>query len=237
MKLSELVTLREINKDVAKEMVEKFHYSHLLGPCSYSLGIFYKKEHDFFYSHEELIGCMTYGVPLGRLSVKSISEKLEAYQSLELTRLFIHDGYEKNIESYSISKSFYWIRKNLPEVEVLLSYSDPEYGHKGTIYQATNWLYQGRGFSIMEKYQLSLTKDPYEWIHHRTIYDLYGSVGVEDLKKTIGRTFWLKTTTNKHRYIYLLRNRKYWLKHLKYPVLPYPKTIDDEEEVIREIIV
>jgi len=199
MKLPEAVSIREITKETAQEMVERFHYSHILGPCSYSLGIYYKQAHPFFEEHEELVGCLTYGAPIGRLSVKSISEKLEAYQSLELTRLFIHDGYEKNIESFSIAQSFHWIRQNLPDVEVLLSYSDPEYGHRGVIYQATNWKFQGTGFSIMPKYQLSLTKDPYEWMHHRTIYDVYGSVGIDDLKKTIGKTFWLKTTTDKYR--------------------------------------
>jgi hypothetical protein len=237
MSLCDNVTVREINRDVAKDIIENYHYAGILGPVSYTLGIYYKGEHDFFDSHEELVGAIAYARPLGRLSVKSISEHLKAEQSLELTRLFIHDGYPKNIESYSIARSFDWIKTNHPKVEVLLSYSDPEQGHLGIIYQATNWLYQGTGFSIMDKYRLSLTKEPYDWIHHRTIYDLYGTVSIDELKRQIGHTFWLKTETNKHRYIYILKNRKYWLKNLKYPILPYPKQIQREEEEIREITV
>lgn len=237
MGLRENVSVRPISKDVAKDIIEDYHYSHVFGPASYALGIYYKSEHQFFEGYEKLVGAIAFARPIGRLSVKSISEKLESTQSLELTRLFIHDGYPKNIESYSIGQSFSWIRKNLPEIEVLLSYSDPQAGHLGIIYQATNWLYQGQGFSLLDKYRLSLTNNPYEWIHHRTIYDLYGSVSVEELKKAIGHTFWLKVEKNKHRYIYILKNRKYWLKNLKYPILPYPKKLELTEEEIMEITI
>lgn len=206
-----------------------------MGACRYALGVYYKKSHDFFSSHNELIGCLTYGYPVGRLAVKSISEQLENKQVLELTRLFIHDGYEKNIESYSIGQSFYWLKKNAPKIELLLSYSDPEQGHLGIIYQATNWLYQGCGFNIMPHWKISLT-NPYEWVHHRTVFDSYNTVNLEELKKKIGRTFWVKYEDSKHRYIYILRNRKYWLKNLKYPVLPYPKILNQTER-IEEIIV
>ena len=237
MGLRDKVVVREITRDAAKDIIERFHYAHILGPVSYTLGVYYKQDHVFFDDHEELVGAIAYARPLGRLSVKSISEKLDISQSLELTRLFIHDGYPKNIESYSIARSFTWIRENLPKVEVLLSYSDPEQGHLGIVYQASNWLYQGTGFSIMDKYRLSLTKTPYDWIHHRTIYDNYGTVSIDELKRQIGHTFWLKKETNKHRYIYLLKNRKYWLEHLKYPVLPYPKEIIKQEEEIEEIVI
>lgn len=237
MGLRDSVAVRSISKEVAKDMIETYHYAHVLGPVSYTLGVYYKQDHSFFDNHEELVGAISYARPLGRLSVKSISEKLEAEQSLELTRLFIHDGYPKNIESYSIARSFDWIHNNLPEVEVLLSYSDPEQGHLGIVYQATNWLYQGTGFSIMDKFRLSLTKDPYDWTHHRTIYDLYGTVSMDELKRQIGHTFWIKKETNKHRYIYILKNRKFWLNNLKYPILPYPKEVIKQEEEIQEITV
>ena len=43
----------------------------------------------------------------------SIDDKmLKTNNILELTRLFIHDGYGKNIESFSISQSFKWLKNN-----------------------------------------------------------------------------------------------------------------------------
>lgn len=235
--LIDAVSLRPIQKGAAKDIITKYHYSHILGPCTYCLGVYYKEDNEHFDDDGKLIGCLTYGRPLARLGVKSISEKLEARQTLELTRLFIHDGYPKNIESRSIALSFEWIRQNLPEIEVLISYSDPEQGHRGIIYQATNWSYQGTGFSLMSKFGVSLTKDPYNWCHHRTVYDTYGTSSLEILKEKIGQTFWIKMTPNKHRYIYLLRNRKYWKKNLKYPILPYPKDSTKQEELIKEVTI
>jgi hypothetical protein len=237
MSLKDLVSVRLINKDTARRMVENYHYSGVLGPCSFALGVYYKTESDFFTSNEELIGCLCYGRPIARLAVKSISSEIEPEQTLELTRLFIHDGYPTNIESYSIARSFDYIRVHEPEVEVLLSYSDPEQGHMGIIYQATNWQYQGTGFSVMDRFKLSLKKDPYDWIHHRTIYDLYGTVNMDVLKRKINHTFWIKNESSKHRYIYLLKNRKKWMKKLKYPILPYPKELSNEINEIEEIVV
>jgi hypothetical protein len=236
MGLRNNVIIQPINKDIAKDIIEKYHYSHILGPCSHTLGIFYKNDSEFFTDSSKLIGCIAYGLPIARLAVKSISSVLNPEQTLELTRLFIHDGYEKNIESYSIGQSFSWIKKNLPEVEILLSYSDPEQGHRGIIYQATNWLYQGTGFGLVDKYKMSLTKDPYEWIHHRTIYDTYGTVSLKEIKSIVNQKFWIKVESKKHRYIYILKNKEYWMKNLKYPILPYPKITDTHINSVKEIL-
>jgi hypothetical protein len=44
--------------------------------------------------------------------------------------------------------------------------------------------------------------------------------------------FWIKKEPRKHRYVYLLQDRKKLLKSLKYPQLPYPKI---SEEFVEEI--
>ena len=86
-----------------------------------------------------MVGVATYGYPVGRLAAQSISEDLENNQVLELTRLFIFDGYGKNIESYFIGQTIKWLQSNT-DIKALISYADPKVGHKGGIYQATNWL-------------------------------------------------------------------------------------------------
>ena len=105
------VSIRPIYKPLAREMIEKYHYSGRLSSCRYPLGIFYQTddEHKFFAEPEEkLIGVATYGFPVGRRVIGSIfsEEILQTRNLLELTRLFVHDGYGKNIESLAISKSF-----------------------------------------------------------------------------------------------------------------------------------
>ena len=62
---------------------------------------------------------MSYGYPVGRSVVGSIFKDesiLDTDNILELTRLFIHDGYGKNIESYSISQSFKWLKKKMQKI-------------------------------------------------------------------------------------------------------------------------
>lgn len=56
------VSIREINKSVAKEMIVKYHYSHAWTMCRYALGVYYEDESSFF-GEEKLIGCMVYGYP------------------------------------------------------------------------------------------------------------------------------------------------------------------------------
>ena len=92
---------------------------------------------------KKMIGVIVYGDPIGRLTGQSISDEIDRTEVLELTRLFIHDGYGSNIESWFISQSFNWLRKNMSEIKALISYASPVEGHSGTIYQATNWIYQG----------------------------------------------------------------------------------------------
>ena len=147
------VSVRPIYKPLAREMIEKNHYSGRLSSCRYPLGIFYQtdNEHKFFAEPEEkLIGVACYGFPVGRRVLGSIfsEEILENRNILELTRLFIHDGYGKNIESLALGLTFKWLRENASNIKVLISYADPEQSHDGAIYQATNWIYQGCGLSV-----------------------------------------------------------------------------------------
>ena len=208
------VLLRPIQKPLARSIIEKNHYSGRLSSCRYALGVFYQpgNEHKFFDELEEkLIGCITYGFPIGRRVLGSIFKedlKLTTKSILELTRLFIHDGYGKNIESYVISQSFKWLKKNAPNIKVLISYADPEQNHAGGIYQATNWLYQGCGdIQMAPTFSLKIEEDG-EWIHSRTVYSMYGSSNAEHLKNRIGHTFWLKKEAEKHRYLFFLGSRK-----------------------------
>lgn len=233
------VTLRQISKDVAKSMIVKHHYSHAWTMCSFALGVFYEtdNEHAFFDSKDEkLIGVLVYGTPVGRLSAQSISEKLEPKEVLELTRLYIHDGYGKNIESLALGKSFDWLRKNAPHIKALISYSDPKVSHKGTIYQATNWIYQGNKTKILESRQFKFKEDG-EWLHSRTVSAMYGTNGVPALLKKVGHTFWWRVEPPKHRYVYILANKsekRKIMKTLKHPPLPYIKELDDEGVTIHK---
>ena len=235
------VSVRPIYKALARDIIEKNHYSGRLSSCRYPLGVFYQtdNQHQFFDEAEEkLIGVACYGFPVGRRVIGSIfsEEILENKNILELTRLYIDDGYGKNIESHVISSTFKWLRENAPNIKVLVSYADPEQSHDGAIYQATNWIYQGCGdFQLAPTYSLRVNEED-DWMHSRSVYSKYGSAAPKNLMKAIGQDFWLKKEATKHRYIYFLgsksENRKFH-KMMKHPVMDYPKNYQHDVEITK----
>lgn len=225
------LSVRLINKSVAESFVKNHHYTHKLSSARYTLGLFCKEdnEHSFFSGdNEKLIGCLVYGHPVSRATVTSIFKTipLELDGLLELTRLVVLDGYGKNIESWFISQSFKWLRANDKGVKVLVSYADPEQGHTGLIYRATNWYYQGCGAGkLMADFSIRLLEDS-EWLHSRTVGNIYGSRSIDHLASRIGHSFWQKQELQKHRYIYFLgspRENKQYLRDLKIPIIPFEK--------------
>jgi len=228
------VSVREIGSSAAKEIIVKKHYTHAWTACRYALGIFYKTdEANVLGDSDKLIGVLVYGFPVGARAALSISEKLTKDNVLELTRLYCDDGYGSNIESFAIGQSFKWFWENDKAIKVLISYADNGQDHLGGIYQATNWIYQGLNtdIALMPNYGISLQKDPYDWIHSRTVYSMWGSGNLEHLRKEIGKQgykeFWRREEPPKRRYIQIVvadkKEKRELLKGLKHAVREYPK--------------
>ena len=233
------LSIRPVTKNRAKRMVINHHYSKLWTKCSVALGLFHQtgNEHAFFDEPEEkMVGVIVYGDPIGRLTGQSISDEIERTEVLELTRLFIHDGYGSNIESWFISQSFKWLRRFEPNIKALISYASPVEGHSGTIYQATNWIYQGNNNRWNDGWLFKFKPDG-RWKHGRTIFPYYNSNDPKEIQKKVTEPFWIRKEQQKHRYVYILagkRDKKNILNTLKHETLPYPKSRDtDESDIIR----
>ena len=231
------LSIRQIDKPTAKKMVVKYHYSKLWTKCSVALGLFIDtgKEHSFFDEPEEkMIGVIVYGDPIGRLTGQSISDEIDRTEVLELTRLFIDDGYGSKIESWFISQSFNWLKKNMSEIKALISYASPVEGHSGTIYQATNWIYQGIKNRWNDGWIFKFEEDG-RWMHGRNIFPYYKTNDPEEIRKQVNKTFWIRKELQKHRYVYILAGKKVKkriMKTLKHETLPYPKSRDTNESKI-----
>jgi len=116
-----------------KNFIETNHYSHNINGVKISYC--FKVEYN-----NQLVG----GVIFGALSTTawkkfSNSEK----KVLELRRLYLIDEAEKNSESRVIGSCLRHIKKNDENVELIVSYADPFYGHTGHIYKASNFIYVG----------------------------------------------------------------------------------------------
>jgi hypothetical protein len=91
---------------------------------------------EFTERHTGRVGAMQWGRPTSR--------ELDPAKVLELTRMYFDDKMPKNTESHALSMARRHIRVWMPEVRLLLAYSDPGQGHAGTVYEADGWAPFGR---------------------------------------------------------------------------------------------
>ncbi len=61
----------------------------------------------------------------------------------ELSRLWAPDGHTPNLLTQAISAAISVIRR-LEHPDALISYADPNAGHKGGVYRAASWYYHGK---------------------------------------------------------------------------------------------
>ena len=112
-----------------KDFIEKWHYSKsingLMSDYCFKL-----------MDGNRMIGAMIYG----RFAMANVWKKYSnsPEEVIELRRLCCIDDTPKNTESYFIGSTLRWLKKNTT-IKTVISYADPEYGHEGIIYQATNF--------------------------------------------------------------------------------------------------
>jgi len=75
---------------------------------------------------------------------------LETTECAELTRIALksHQSQVSQIMMYAIKM----VKKQSPNLKLLVSLADSTQGHEGKIYQATNWVYVGRSSSMTQYY-------------------------------------------------------------------------------------
>lgn len=132
MKISDL-DVKRVERVEVRDFVEALHYSRSINGLmvSYAFGLYHKGT---------LVGAMLYG----KLAMANAWRKYgdTAEEVLELRRLVTLDNTPKNTESFFIGHTLRWLKKNT-EVKTIVSYADPNYGHGGTIYKATNFTHVG----------------------------------------------------------------------------------------------
>ena len=149
------------------------------------------------YLKQELVGFIIYSQPASRTVWKGLFPEIEEVSLIELGRLWVRDDLPRNTESWFISQTV----RQVP-IEVVVSYADTKQGHVGYVYQASNWYYYGT------------TMPKIEWVDDSGFHERHSK----------GK--FPRERSKKHRYLYLncdRRRKKFYLKHLKYKVLPYPK--------------
>lgn len=229
-----LIYLSRISNEVARPLIVRNHYSHKWTICELALGVYSSGHQEDFFETDSLLGVVVFGPTAGANVAKSLSPLLNHENLWELKRLWLDDQLGKNAESRVISLAIHYIKLSHKEIHCLVSYADPDAGHLGTIYQATNWLYQDIERPKNSSGYVFSFDEGKTWVHPRTMFNRYGTFNVEKLIEVMPRPFWTKELAVKHRYVYPLGDRV-WKKKLiasfNYPSKPYLKENRDGEHI------
>jgi hypothetical protein len=208
MSIKEKYSVKSIDSYLCREWFLKKHYAKRIPPVEFSFGLYDDKS--------ILQGVISYGTPVSS-GLRNLWNG--EFKLMELNRLVVNDGLEKNTLSFFVSQSL----KYLPKPLVLVSYADTSKNHHGYIYQATNWIYTGLSLPFKDYYVKGM-----EHLHNGTIMDMSRGQEnrVEWLKQKFGDKLIQIDRPRKHRYFVFLGNKSQ-LKKIKsmmpYEILPYPK--------------
>lgn len=202
MSILEKYTVVKIDNKYVKDWILNRHYAKRKCSISYAYGL--------FNNVGNMVGICTFGYPpnYNYNNGKCVFNDYEVL-TLELNRLITEDNLEKNTLSFFVSRAL----DMLPKPSCIVSYSDPNNGHHGYIYQATNWIYVGT----------STPKHKYTFADGTT-FDIRRGIDLKEAKhgKLISKDKMLPT----ERYIFFNGNKtdkKYMKKHFKLTEKPYPK--------------
>ncbi len=141
--------VQPIPEATAKEFIEQHHYAHSYPAARFRVGLFHKTG----LTREALVGAAVFSVPLSQQAITAYSG-LPPAAGVELGRFCLHDIVPGNGETFFLARALRLLREHLPEIRVLLSYSDPvprivhghltKPGHVGTIYAAASFTFLGR---------------------------------------------------------------------------------------------
>ena len=184
-----------------------FHYAKSIPNVGLAFNVFNDKN--------EWCGVFCYGV--GANNNISNQYNLNQGQVIELLRVALN-GKQKNT-SKPLSISLNLIKKNSPNVKLIVSYADKDQNHDGIIYQATNWFYVG---TSMENSTDSSWIIKNKRVHGRVISDWVKSRG--GLNGLSRKEFILKYY-DKNAYEYITKGKIKYIYPLDKSLIPLCKSL------------
>ncbi len=167
-------TVKEISKDEALEMIQKYHYSNTLPKLNkHFLG---------FYLGVDLVGVVTLGWGTRpKHTIRRIFPSLDTKDYLEIGRMCMTEEMPRNSESQMLKALTKYIKVNFPEIKILFTWADGMIGKVGYVYQASGFIYAG--YSNGEMYMKDGVK-----IHVRQMKSILIPKGIIDKRITVRPT-------------------------------------------------
>ncbi len=191
--------------EAAKYAVENWHYSEVLPvPPLVKVGA---------WEAGKFIGVVIFSRGANNNLLKPFG--LLQTQGCELTRVALtkHSAQVSRIMRLALQ----FLKRNAPELRLVVSFADPSEGHHGGIYQAGNWIYTGRQPSTVEY----IAPDGKQW--HGRMVSKDGKIKVQGKYRKCWRTDQCTPVEKqgKHRYLFPLDEA---MKRKIEPLRkPYPK--------------
>ena len=210
MSIPEEYKVVPIERREAEPWLLKKHYARRMPTIQYAFGL---------EEESEIVGVCIFGNPPTKwMNNGGIIFNDYSVDVLELNRLVVNDKLPRNTLTFFVTSCLQF----LPKPVCIVSYADPNADHHGYIYQALGWTYTGGSDTPWTWF------DPNGGKHHdRSIRGPKGFTRGKFSEKRLLEQGWTRTKDKpKHRYIKFLGDKRQvreMTKHLKLPVLPYPK--------------
>jgi hypothetical protein len=171
------------------------------------------------WENDKFIGAVIYG--RGASPELGAPYGLTQLECCELVRVAL-TNHETSV-SQIVAQTIKMLKESNPGLRLIISFADPEQSHKGTIYQAMNWIYCGTS-STSKEY---LYKG--KWHHSRMLRPTgFGTVPeIAKLSKEQQKQLPVKENRGKFRYIYPLD--KPMRRQVTKLALPYPSAVEGSE--------
>jgi hypothetical protein len=163
------IVVKPIKANDANKFVKLHHYSKKVVPNS--------QLHFGVYLNDKLEGVMQFGPPINKKGTINVVRDTKWSGMLELNRMAFSDKLPRNSESRAMAVAFKIIKKNYPQIEWIVSFSDGTQCGDGTIYRAAGFVLTdirvsdalrrnpktGEVMHVIQAHHLMLTKEFKTW--------------------------------------------------------------------------
>ena len=171
--------LRVVDNTFAKTFIQKYHYSKSCSNIVIAIG-------EFINNGIDMVNCIVFNYCAGREMAQQVMKGGDTTNTLELARMVSLEPKPKNLESFCIARALNWLKKNMPNIKIVISYADNTAGHHGYCYQASGFTYYGQSRPTKEHFIDG------KRIHERVLNSRYGSSSVENCQKILGDRYFCK---------------------------------------------
>lgn len=187
--LSQIRVARCSDTRAAKSILERHHYAGFGRPATAVYAA---------YLQDRVIAVAKLA-PVVRVEVAT-SSGMDPSGVLELDRLCVVPEYQvKNLPSKFLSLMVKAVKKDLPSTSALVSFADPDQGHSGGVYRASNWTGVGTSAPSYE-----YVAEDGSRVHKKTLYNRARRLGMKEREYADAKGYVRRPLPGRHKFVMVL---------------------------------